>query len=67
MIQWPVRLGWAKRESATRRSPGDGRYLYAIDPDAQRVFGWTVGEDGGLSSVGEFEGVPGTVAGLAAS
>jgi hypothetical protein len=31
------------------------------------VFGWTVGEDGQLASVGEFEGVPDTVAGLAAS
>jgi 6-phosphogluconolactonase len=45
----------------------DGRYLYAIDADAQRVFGWTVGEDGRLAPVGEFEGVPATVAGLAAS
>lgn len=45
----------------------DGRYLYAIDADAQKVFGWTVGEDGRLTPVGEFEGVPDTVAGLAAS
>jgi len=45
----------------------DGRYLYAIDADAQRVFGWTVGHDGRLAPVGEFEGVPATVAGLAAS
>jgi hypothetical protein len=45
----------------------DGRYLYAIDADAQRVFGWGVGEDGKLTPVGEFEGVPDTVAGLAAS
>jgi 6-phosphogluconolactonase (cycloisomerase 2 family) len=45
----------------------DGQYLYAIDTDAQRVFGWTVGSDGELSAVGEFEGVPKTVAGLAAS
>jgi 6-phosphogluconolactonase len=52
------------RDEAITRN---GRYLYAIDPDAQRVFGWSVGEDGGLSSVGEFEGVPETVAGLAAS
>jgi 6-phosphogluconolactonase (cycloisomerase 2 family) len=42
----------------------DGRFLYAIDADAQRVFGWTVGADGRLSP--EFEGVPATVAGLAA-
>jgi 6-phosphogluconolactonase len=45
----------------------DGRYLYAIDANAQRVFGWTVGGDGKLSPVGEFEGVPATVAGMAAS
>jgi 6-phosphogluconolactonase (cycloisomerase 2 family) len=46
---------------------GDGRFLYAIDADAQRVFGWTIGDDGKLEPVGEFEGVPATVAGLAAS
>jgi 6-phosphogluconolactonase (cycloisomerase 2 family) len=45
----------------------DGRYLYAIDADAEKVFGWTVGDDGQLTAVGAFEGVPGTVAGLAAS
>ncbi|MGC1812907.1 MAG: hypothetical protein WA696_02070, partial [Solirubrobacterales bacterium] len=46
---------------------GDGRYLYAIDADAQRLFGWNVEQDGRLTSIGEFEGVPETVAGLAAS
>jgi 6-phosphogluconolactonase len=45
----------------------DGRFLYAIDADAQRVYGWTISEDGSLEPVGEFEGVPATVAGLAAS
>ncbi len=45
----------------------DGRYLYAIDADAQKLFGWTVGSDGELSSIGAFDGVPETVAGLAAS
>jgi 6-phosphogluconolactonase len=45
----------------------DGRFLYAIDADAPRVFGWAVGGDGRLTPVGEFEGVPETVAGLAAS
>ena len=45
----------------------DGRYLYAIDADAQRVFGWAVGGDGELGSIGEFEGVRRRVAGLAAS
>jgi len=46
---------------------GDGRYLYAIHADAQKLFGWAVGQDGQLTPVGEFGGVPGTVAGLAAS
>ena len=46
---------------------GDGRYLYAIDPDAQKLFGWVVGQGGDLTPAGDFGGVPGTVAGLAAS
>jgi 6-phosphogluconolactonase len=46
---------------------GDGRYLYAIDADAQKLFGWAVGQGGRLTAIGEFEGVPDTVAGLAAS
>jgi 6-phosphogluconolactonase (cycloisomerase 2 family) len=45
----------------------DGRYLYAIHADAQKLFGWAVGQGGQLTQVGEFGGVPGTVAGLAAS
>jgi 6-phosphogluconolactonase len=45
----------------------DGRYLYAIDADAQKLVGWAVGQDGRLTATGEFRGVPGTVAGLAAS
>jgi len=46
---------------------GDGRFLYAIDADQQRVFGWAVGEGGSLSPVGSWQGLPATVAGLAAS
>jgi len=46
---------------------GDGRYLYAIDPDAQKLFGWAVGQGGHLTPAGQFGGVPATVAGLAAS
>jgi len=46
---------------------GDGRYLYAIDPDAQKLFGWAVGQGGQLAPAGQFGGVPSTVAGLAAS
>src|SRR5207247_1237182 len=60
-----TRLGTAgvRDEALTR----DGRFRHAIDADAQRVFGWTVGDDGKLTPAGEFEGVPETVAGLAAS
>ena len=46
---------------------GDGRYLYAIDAGAQKLVGWAVGQDGHLTPAGESGGVPGTVAGLAAS
>jgi 6-phosphogluconolactonase len=45
----------------------DGRFLYAIDADAGRVFGWSVAGDGALVAIGSWEGVPSTVAGLAAS
>jgi 6-phosphogluconolactonase len=45
----------------------DGRFLYALDADAQKVHGWSVGPNGGLAEIGAFEGVPPTVAGLAAS
>ena len=60
-----TRLGekGVRDEAITR----DGRYLYAIDADAQKVFGWTVGATGELVPSGQFEGVPETVAGLAAS
>jgi 6-phosphogluconolactonase len=46
---------------------GDGRFLYAIDADSRRIFGWAVGEGGSLSPIGSWDGLPGTVAGLAAS
>jgi 6-phosphogluconolactonase len=45
----------------------DGRFLYAIDADSQRIFGWAVGDGGSLEPLGSWEGVPATVAGLAAS
>lgn len=45
----------------------DGRFLYAIDADARRIFGWSVGADGELRLVGSWDGIPATVAGLAAS
>jgi 6-phosphogluconolactonase len=45
---------------------GDGRFLYAIDADGGRVFGWRV-DDGALTLLGSWNGLPTTVAGLAAS
>lgn len=45
---------------------GDGRFLYAIDADGGRIFGWRV-EYGKLAPVGSWNGLPKTVAGLAAS
>ena len=44
----------------------DGRYLYAIDITSRMVHGWEIEEDGSLTSIGAFPGLPGTVAGLAA-
>jgi 6-phosphogluconolactonase (cycloisomerase 2 family) len=47
---------------------GDGRHLYAIHADAQKLFGWTIGDDGALTALGAFgDGLPVTVAGIAAS
>lgn len=45
----------------------DGRFLYAIDADAAELHGWAVGASGTLSPVATLPGLPGTVAGLAAS
>jgi len=46
---------------------GDGGYLYAIDADAHRIFGWHVEADGQLTPVGSRNGLPDSVAGLAAN
>ena len=45
---------------------GDGRFLYAIDADGGRIFGWRV-DEGALSPLGSWNGLPKTVAGLAAN
>jgi 6-phosphogluconolactonase (cycloisomerase 2 family) len=45
----------------------DGRHLYAIDADSRQLFGWEIGAGGELSLVGAIDGLPETVAGLAAS
>lgn len=44
----------------------DGRYLYAIDADSGRLFGWAAGRDGSLTPISSWGGLPATVAGLAA-
>jgi 6-phosphogluconolactonase len=44
----------------------DGRFLYVIDADGGRIYGWSVGAAGALEPVGSWEGLPATVAGLAA-
>ena len=45
----------------------DGRFLYAIDADGGRIYGWSVDTEGTLEPVGSWGGLPATVAGLAAS
>jgi 6-phosphogluconolactonase (cycloisomerase 2 family) len=42
----------------------DGRFLYAVDADGGRVFGWKI-DDGRLASLGSWNGLPATVAGIA--
>lgn len=46
---------------------GDGRFLYTLNADSRRIFGWAVGTDGTLSPLGAWDGLPESVAGLAAS
>jgi 6-phosphogluconolactonase len=60
-----TRLGekGVRDEAITR----DGRHLYAIDADSRQLFGWEIGADGELLAVGAVDGLPATVAGLAAS
>jgi len=45
----------------------DGRFLYAIDADGGKIYGWSVDAEGSLEPIGSWDGVPETVAGLAAS
>jgi 6-phosphogluconolactonase len=44
----------------------DGRFLYAIDADGGRIYGWAVDAKGSLEPVGSWDELPATVAGLAA-
>jgi 6-phosphogluconolactonase (cycloisomerase 2 family) len=45
----------------------DGRFLYAIDADGGRIYGWSVEAEGALEPVGSWGDLPATVAGLVAS
>jgi 6-phosphogluconolactonase len=45
----------------------DGRFLYALDADGGRIYGWSVDAEGALELAGSWDGLPATVAGLAAS
>jgi 6-phosphogluconolactonase len=45
----------------------DGRFLYAINADDRSIYGWSVDAEGALTPVGSWDGMPETVAGLAAS
>jgi len=44
----------------------DGGFLYALDADARRIFGWSIDADGRLVPAGSVDGLPATAAGLAA-
>ena len=57
-------LGEKGVRDATRS--GDGRFFYALDADARRVFAWRVEDGGALAAAGSADGLPATVAGLAA-
>jgi 6-phosphogluconolactonase len=46
---------------------GDGRFLYAVDADSRRVFGWAIESGGKLEPLGSWAELPATAAGLAAS
>ena len=45
----------------------DGKFLYAVDADSRRVFGWAVESGGRLQPVGSWADLAATAAGLAAS
>ena len=45
----------------------DGLFLYAIDADGGSIYGWSVEAEGTLEPIGSWDGLPATVAGLAAS
>jgi 6-phosphogluconolactonase len=69
-----ISLEDASAGSIGERRPGlrdedlseDGRFLFAIDADGGSVVGWRIGEDGSLTMTGSRDGLPNTIAGLAA-
>jgi hypothetical protein len=50
----------------TNDSARDGRFPDALDADARKGYGWSVGDDGALALVGGADSLLETVAGLAA-
>jgi 6-phosphogluconolactonase len=69
-----IELEDATAGSVGERRPGlrdedlsqDGRFLFAIDADKGGVVGWRVEADGSLTAVSSIDGLPTTIAGLAA-
>lgn len=69
-----ITLGDAVAGDIGERRPGlrdegltdDSRFLFAIDADGGAVVGWRVGDDGSLAPAGSRDGLPTTIAGLAA-
>ena len=59
--------GFIRPDDGGEDLSSDGRFLYAIDADGGRIYGWSVDAEGSLEQVGSWDGLPTTVAGLAAS
>jgi 6-phosphogluconolactonase len=45
---------------------GDGRFMYVLNSDFRRIFGWAVGSDGTLLPIAAWDGLPPSAAGLVA-
>ncbi|MCP9494335.1 MAG: beta-propeller fold lactonase family protein [Pyrinomonadaceae bacterium MAG19_C2-C3] len=62
----PEEAGGPNRQGSTpldlRISP-DGKFLYNVLPGSGRVAGWRINDDGSLTKIGEFGGLPRTVYG----
>ena len=65
----PVAASTVEGEKGVRDEAlsSNGDFLYALDADAQQIFGWSVRKDGRLEAIGAVEVAPTTAAGLAVS